>query len=100
MFEKLIIGKFWHAGDCRSCEATNHKSRHCPVDHRFTRLGSTLVVLAQPSMTADPAEGAFHHPPTREEFEPCDVIGSLDDLQDPAANGFHPPHQLARIAAI
>ena len=68
--EKLHDRRFWHASYPGVCEASNHESGHGPVDHRFARLRSSLVVFAQPPIASDPTKGPFDHPAARQELNP------------------------------
>ena len=42
--------------------------------------GQVFEVLCQPAATSKPSEGAFDHPPSRDDFEACRLIGTFHDL--------------------
>jgi hypothetical protein len=39
-----------------------------------------LEILCEAPASAEPGEGSLHHPASRQEFEPADGVGALDDL--------------------
>ena len=76
---------------------------HRDLDHRLTAGRCFFVILAEPSTPAHPAEGPFHHPATRQNHEPCRVIGARDDLQGQAPGSERAPNPLDQrpgIAAV
>lgn len=59
-----------------------HSTNRSQVDHRFAGVGQELVVLAQPSVSAIPGEGAFHHPPSGKRSE-AHRVRFAHQLQEP-----------------
>jgi hypothetical protein len=64
-----------------SGETAKHEPDHGDVDHRLAGIGEVLVVFAQAALTAEPAEGSLHDPPTWQHLETFDVVGTLHDLE-------------------
>ena len=61
-------------------QSANHEADHRDVDDGLARGRQVLVVLAEPALPPEPAEGALDNPSTRQNFEPSDIVGSLDDF--------------------
>lgn len=61
-------------------QSANHEADHRDVDDGLARGRQVLVVLAQTALSPKPAESALHNPPSREHFEPSDIVGSFDDF--------------------
>jgi hypothetical protein len=62
-----------------------------------------LVVFAEPTGAAQPCEGSFHDPATRQQLEAMDRFVVFDDLQPSAAarpQAAHPLHECAGIATV
>ena len=66
-------------------EALEHQVDHGDVHPRFAALRALLVVFAQPSTSAQPSQGAFHHPPSGQDLEVVAVRFALDHGQQPTA---------------
>lgn len=68
------------------------------------RLGGSdgpLIVLRQPSASAEPCEGALHDPSARQNLEALGAVAPFDDLDRELADpGERAPQLRARIAAI
>jgi hypothetical protein len=77
-----------------------HDIDHHDEDHGFAAGGQHFVVLAHSPVPTDPAEGTLHDPTLGQDHEARDVVTPPHDFQDPAAQGFRPFHQFARIAAV
>ena len=61
----------------------------------------SLEILCKASASAEPGEGSFHYPASRQEFEPAGSVGALDDLYGPFADFGEAPIEFgAGIAAI
>src|ERR1035437_152744 len=73
---------------------------HGQINHRLAAVGQSLVILAQPTVAAKPAKGAFHNPSLGQDDEALDVVATFDDLQQPAAKVLDPADQLPGIAAV
>ena len=52
----------------------------------FRALNGFLPILCQPAASAQPCEGALHHPSSRQDFEALGTVGPFHDLDGPAAN--------------
>lgn len=74
----------------------------CDEDPGDGAFEGGFEVLGEPAATAEPSEGTFHNPATRQQFEGVfGGVGSLDDLEGPLAKLGHGGAQLAAgIAAI
>jgi len=46
----------------------------------------SLEILCKTSASAEPGEGSFHYPASRQKFEPGGGVGALDDLYGPFAD--------------
>ena len=58
-------------------------------------------ILCEAPASAEPDEGSFHHPASRQEFEPAGGVRPLDDLNGPFADFGEAPIEFgAGIAAI
>ena len=77
-----------------------HELDHCDTYHGFASVGEILVVFAEASVAAQPTERSFHDPAMGEDMESLQVIGSANDLEDPATDVGNPSDQLAGIPAI
>src|SRR5437868_3667559 len=47
----------------------HHQTYHSRVDERFAGRAQPLVVLAHPPVVADPGEGSFHDPASRQHLK-------------------------------
>jgi hypothetical protein len=47
----------------------HHQTHHSRVDERFAGRAQPLVVLAHPPVVADPGEGSFHDPASRQHLK-------------------------------
>ena len=60
-----------------------------------------LEILCEAPASAEPGEGSFHDPASRQEFEPAGGVRPLDDLNGPFADFGEAPIEFgAGIAAI
>ena len=58
-------------------------------------------IFCQSTASSEPCERPLDHPPTRQNFEPADVIGSFDDFYRPLSNSFErSPQFVTGIAAV
>ncbi len=78
----------------------NHQVDHHDKDHGFTAGGEHLVVLAHPTIPADPAEGPLHDPTLRQDHKADDIIATLDDFQNPVSKRSRPFNQFASITTV
>ncbi len=62
---------------------------HSYIDHRLTRCGIPLVVLAVPPVAPQPTEGSLHNPTLWQHDESFDLCWSQDGLQQPPEGAFH-----------
>src|SRR3989304_7767222 len=81
-------------------EPSQHNLGHRHIDKGFTGFWQGLVVLAQPSIAAQPSKGALHNPAMRQYLKAVDIIRALDDFQEPATQVLGPPDQLASVASV
>ena len=81
-------------------EPMKHQVDHCDKYHRFAASGQHFIVLAHPTIPADPAEGPLHDPTPRQDRKPNDIIATFDDLQNPVSERSCPFDQFAGIAAV
>src|SRR4029450_10985706 len=58
----------------------------------FTGADLMRKIFAQAPIPAQPAEGPFHHPPTREHHKPLGGRGPTGNLQAPPAGLLDPGH--------
>lgn len=69
---------------------------HGNIDPSFSAGLGGFVIADQSALAHEPAEGAFHYPAARQNFEASSVIGAFDDLDrqlgaqplDPVGKGF------------
>ena len=73
---------------------------HGDMHPGFAALGAFFIVFAQPSASAQPSQGAFHHPPPGQDLKVVAVWFALDHGQQPTARSPSPRHQSARVASI
>ena len=59
-----------------------------------------LVVLAEPSATAEQGQCAFHHPSAKQHLEPVAVRAPAHHLQQPPSGGPGPCHQPPGIGCV
>jgi hypothetical protein len=73
------------------------------VNHRLAAGGMELVILAEATVTAQPAEGPLDDPSVRQDFESLEIIVAFYDLE-PHLGAFaqipEPIDELACVAAI
>ena len=67
---------------------------HGDMHPGFAALGAFFIVFAQPSASAQPSQGAFHHPPPGQDLKVVAVRFALDHGQQPTARGPSVPRQL------
>lgn len=70
-------------------EAAQHEADHGEAQEGERGPGEVLDILGQPAAAVQPAEGALDDPPLRQRLEAAHAVGTLDDLQLPAAKGAH-----------
>ena len=76
-----------------------HQINHGQVDHSLATGRQRLVVLAQPPILAEPAEGTFHHP-TSWQYRETMQVATLDNLSDPSECPSGPIHECPGIVSI
>jgi hypothetical protein len=76
-----------------------HQINHSKVYHSLTAGRQGLVVLTQPSILAQPAEGTFHHPTSGQYHETMQVT-TPDNLNNPSKCAPGPAYKCPGIAAI
>jgi hypothetical protein len=76
-----------------------HQVDHGQADHRFAALRTGLVILAEPTILAQPREGAFHNPAFGQHHEPARIV-SPDDLDCAFVPTLRILHQFASVPAI
>ena len=81
-------------------QAMQHDVNHRNADHGFATVGQGLVVLAESTILAEPAEGSLNDPPSRQEDESLLLDGPLDDIEDPVAELRRPIDEGAGVASI
>ena len=83
---------------CR--EPTPHQTRHREVHHGLTALGQPFRVFAQTARLVEPRQGAFDHPPPRQQHKALRPFRTPRDPQDDAQMVAHPGYPLPPIAPI
>ena len=73
---------------------------HCYVHPGPGCFRQSLVVLAQPSASAQPSQRSFHHPAPGQHFKAMAVLGTWHDFQNPTEARGHPVRQLPPVAAV
>ena len=73
---------------------------HGERDEGFGRLEAAFVVLGQAARSAEPAEGALDHPPTRLDSEALLAFGGSDDLDPDALLGGPRGQRLPCICSV
>ena len=81
-------------------EPFEHWMSHSYINPGFRTFRGVFVVLAEPSVSAQPSQGALHNPPTVRHLEARAVLGPLDHLNQPAPQGGSPMHELSGIGAV
>jgi hypothetical protein len=80
-----------------SCEAPGEHADVGDEDPCDGAGDGGLEVLGEAAAAAKPCEGPFNDPPARQHFEALGGIGSLDDLDRPAAELAEPANTGASI---
>jgi len=78
----------------------NHQVDHGESDHRFAAGREGFVILAEPAVLAEPAEGSFDDPAPWQHHERRQVGVPFDDLKHPLAQRHRPVNELPRVACI
>ena len=65
----------------------------------FTALRTLLIAFAQPSASAQPGQGALHHPPTGHHLKAVAIRFPPHHGQQPTASGPSPGHHLTDVTA-
>ena len=73
---------------------------HGQVDHRFAAFRQCLVVLAQPTVAAEPSKGSLDDPALGQNLKACHIVAAFDDLQDPVAQFLRPIDQFPGVPAV
>ena len=63
-----------------SSQAAELNADHGDIDPRFGAGLRGLIIAHQSPLAHEPAEGAFHYPAARQDFEASGIIGAFDDL--------------------
>lgn len=59
------------------------------MDVGYGEAGPVLVVLGETAASPKPAKGTLHNPSLGQHLEADRLVGSLDDLEVPGAQGLH-----------
>src|SRR3972149_3312545 len=73
---------------------------HSYMNPSLGTFSQFFVVFAEPSVSAQPPEGALHNPPAGQHLKAMAIHGALDHFNQPASQGGSPIHQLSGISAI
>ena len=65
-------------------EPFEHEMSHSYINPGLGTFSEFFVVFAEPSVSAQPSQGALHNPPTGQHLEAMAVLGPLDHLNQPA----------------
>jgi hypothetical protein len=88
--------------DCASAAAA-HQVDYDDPDHRLTGLRQQFIILAQPSVAIQSAEGPLDNPARGDDLKPLGRSGPLGDLQTHGpvqAQPLDPRYQLPRIGLV
>lgn len=61
-------------------QSVKHEVCHRQLDHRDAAFGLRLVILTQPAVSAQPAEGAFDNPAFGQHLEALHIVAALHNL--------------------
>ena len=61
------------------------QASHCDVDHGLGHIEAGFIVTHEPAPARHPAEGSFHYPAPRQQFEAWLGVGPAHDLQHEVA---------------
>src|SRR5215212_1467240 len=81
-------------------EPTEHSATGSEIHHAFAHICSSLVVLTQPAVAIEPAEGAFDDPTLGQDLKTALLLGPTYDIQHEGKELMHPFHQHHGIALI
>jgi hypothetical protein len=73
---------------------------HGQVNYCFAAFRQRLVVLAQPTIAAEPSEGSLDDPAFGQNLEAGHVVAAFDDLQDPVTHFLGPLDQFPGVSSI
>lgn len=76
-----------------------HQIDHCQIDHSFTAGRQRLVVFAEPTILAQPAERPFHNPAFGQDNEAVHLT-TLNNFNNPAEGLLRPIHKSPGISSI
>jgi hypothetical protein len=76
----------------------NHQVDHADQYPRLAALRQELIVLGQPPVPGQPAEGSLHNPAPFQDDKP--LVRALDDLDDPGKPIQCPGDELTGVAAV
>ena len=73
---------------------------HSYMNPSLRAFSQSFVVFAEPSVSAQPPEGALHNPSARQHLKAMAVLGALDHLNQPASQTVSPIHQMPCVGSI
>ena len=85
------------------CQTADHDPNHANAYHRLTVVQANFIISAQAPRLEQPAERAFYHPSSGQDFETFDVVTAADNLQSQFTEGaqlLHPINQGSEITAV
>ena len=81
-------------------QSAQGEAGHCDVNPGFGGFTQCFVVLAQPPLQVQPAEGALHDPPPGQDLKGMLLCWAPHQLQGPAAHRPGPLYQFAAVGPI
>ena len=81
-------------------EPFEHEMNHSYMYPSFRTLRQFFVVFTEPSVAAQPPQGAFHNPSAGQHLKAMAVFSAFDHRNQPASQGESPLHQLSCVSAI
>ena len=81
-------------------QSAQGEAGHCDVNPGFGGFTQCFVVLAQPPLQVQPAEGALHDPPPGQDLKGMLLCWAPHQLQGSAAHRPGPLYQFAAVGPI
>src|SRR5215211_96876 len=81
-------------------EPPEHSANGSEVNHTFAQICSSLVILTQPAIAIEPAQGTFDDPALGQYLKATLLFGPAYDIQHEGEELMHPFHQHPGITLI